>query len=169
MPTYLEPPALPTRGPDGQGWNRISLGYYGSPGAQCALRPRSYAALWEVTHRPACAQFGPYDPCVRHQTLQVNRPVCTDCPFYTRPSRRLDTDDDRVMVRIKAIAPSGFGLASQEERIPYVISDPSATWDTDAQRWSWTDLVHLGDWAVGRRGADEHSEFFWLERLTEPS
>lgn len=167
MPIYLEPPAPPVRGPDGEGWNRITLGYYGSPGAQCALRPRSYAALWESTQRRACAQFGGYDPCIRDRALQVHRPRCEDCPVFTRPPRQLDTDTDRVMVRIKAIPPVGFGLASQEERIPYVISDPDLDWASDAHRWSWTDLAHLQGWTVGRRYVDEHSEFFWLERDVE--
>jgi len=46
MPIFLPAPAHQPTGPDGQGWNRLTVAAP-APSAQCALRPRTYAALAE--------------------------------------------------------------------------------------------------------------------------
>ncbi|MGW5456616.1 hypothetical protein [Nocardia sp. NPDC003979] len=49
MTIYLRPPEPNPGGPDGQGWNRLSLNAHTSvPAPQCALRPRTYAALCDI-------------------------------------------------------------------------------------------------------------------------
>ena len=61
MPIHLPAPAHRNGGPDGQGWNRMSLGTLA--GDECALRPRDYSHLVESqdTRR---ARYGGYGPCI---------------------------------------------------------------------------------------------------------
>ncbi|MFF3665434.1 hypothetical protein [Microtetraspora malaysiensis] len=72
MPIYLPAPAHDSRGPDGDGWNRLSLNAGPVYPGQCALAPTSYATLWESqdTRR---ARWGGFGPCVRCGD-------CTSCP-----------------------------------------------------------------------------------------
>lgn len=144
MPIYLQVPAHRNGGPDGQGWNRVSLGTLA--GDECALRPRGYSHLRESqdTRR---ARYGGYGPC-------ISNGKCTECPIFQAAPKHLDAFDDRVLVRVDL------------HGSPHIMNRPEDGWASLSMRWTWQDLARLDGWTVGRAHRDEHSDGFWLERAT---
>lgn len=145
MPIHLQAPAHRNGGPDGQGWNRISLGSLA--GDECALRPRDYSHLRESHADTRRARYGGYGSCIADGR-------CDGCPIFQAAPLTLTALTDRVLVRI---GPGGS---------PYLMNRPEDGWASVARRWAWQDLARLSGWTVGRRHRDEHSDGFWLERAT---
>ncbi|GAB1646879.1 hypothetical protein [Krasilnikovia sp. MM14-A1259] len=158
MPIHLSAPAHRPGGPDGDGWNRLSLNaHIGADRAQCALRPRSYPTLVESqdTRR---ARWGGYGPCAATGE-------CLACPVLTAEPRRLDVPGDRVLVRLKPGRLYGAGLGAQvTPEQPFVMDDPERGWQAGAEPWSWQQLARVPGWQVGRRHHDAHGPGFWLHR-----
>lgn len=148
MPVYLKAPTYDGRGPDGQGWNRISLaGGANATSDQCALLPRGYATLAESldTRR---ARHGGYGACGRAGD-------CGCCPIYAaEPTELRRPGEDRVLVRVDA-----------EGRACVMVS-PDTGWDGRYYIKPWRWLRRLEGWGIGGRADDEHSEGFWLIRCT---
>ncbi|WP_410646263.1 hypothetical protein [Amycolatopsis sp. cmx-4-54] len=162
MPLYLPAPESAPRGPDGRGWNRLTLGaHYGRPPAQCALRPRTYPTLHETLRTTELATFGYHGRCVRHTSPQY--PDCRTCPVFTAAPTTLDSPHNRVLVRIEHRT-VGFGLATLTLDIPYVVAEPDQGWDSPRDQWSWDALARITGWRPGREHHDHHSPGFWLER-----
>lgn len=143
MPIYLQAPAHRNGGPDGQGWNRMSLGSLA--GDECALRPRDYSHLLESqdTRRSG---YGGYGPCVTEGR-------CEACPIFLAAPKHLESLDDRVLVRV-----------DPRDGRPHLMNRPDDGWASMSMRWTWQDLARLEGWMVGRRHDDEHGTGFWLER-----
>lgn len=160
MPIRLRPPAYRPGGPDGQGWNRLSLNaHIGSDERpQCALRPRTYPQLWESqdTRR---ARWGGWGACTRPDDSTGD--PCGGCLVLAREPRELASPDRRVLVRIREGTPvPPFGRVDE----PWVMGRPDGGWEAPGEPWSWEDLVRVRGWRIGRRHVDEHSDGFWLER-----
>lgn len=168
MPIYLSSPACESRGPDGQGWNRLSLNA-GSTGGQCALKPSSYATLWE-SQNTTRARFGMFGSCVRGGG-------CDSCPVLAsalepEPFHALT---DRVLVRV--LVRSSAGLFGTAAHIPYLMNRPEQGWASRAVPTTWERLVQvLGHgWTLGRRYVDHDSpggtggEAFWLHKQNPES
>lgn len=148
MPIHLEAPTHQAGGPDGNGWNRLSLnGHMGTPLDQCALRPTSYAHLLESqdTRR---ARWGNFGCCIKDGD-------CNNCPILQTAPKRLDSLDDQVLVRIH---PHDGHL--------YLMNRPEDGWASGARRWTWAEVARIDGWTIGRRHNDEHSEGFWINRAT---
>jgi hypothetical protein len=147
MPIYLPAPTRDVRGPDGGGWNRLSLNAGPVYPGQCALQPTSYATLWE-SHDTRRARWGGFGGCVRGG-------ACAGCPSLTpaEPRRLLSFTPD-VLVRILVRS----GAADQ----PHVMNRPEDGWASRSERWTWPELAHLTGWRLGRQHVDEHSDGFWL-------
>lgn len=146
MPIYLPAPVPRPGGPEGHGWNRLSIGSMGAlAGDECALRPRTWAALRESqdTRR---ARYGGFGPCHRAG-------ACDTCPVLRSPQRTLDALDDRVLARIH---PHDGHL--------YLMNRPEDGWASGAQRWTWAEVARIDGWEIGRQHRDEHSDGFWLIR-----
>jgi hypothetical protein len=146
MPIFLAAPAHNPRGPDGKGWNRLSIG--SMAGDECALRPTDYPTMIEArdTRRAAYGGFG---PCIRQG-------ACQGCPIYaerTKP-KELQAFTDRVLVRIWP--PDG---------LPRLMNHPEKGWSSFCYQWSWSDLARLVGWRIGPLEADKHSRCFWLDRI----
>jgi hypothetical protein len=154
MPIFLRPDEWRVGGPDGKGWNRISLGWKGSP--ECALRPRSWGTLLERTTSTTRARYGNYGPCVRPDS---GGKACDDCPIWNAPRRELHVfaDVDRVLVRL---LPPRTRHAGQ----PVVVNHPEKGFASLCWEWTWEELGRLEGWKVGPRHFDEHGEGFWLVR-----
>lgn len=147
MPIYLKAPAYLPAGPDGKGWNRISLaGGASGPGAQCALRPTDWGSLYESARGTQFAAWGGYGPCVREGD-------CRNCPYAdtTRVTTLDRPSEDRVLVRVL-------------DGVPHVMVNPDTGWEGWSYPWTWTGMRRLQGWRIGRAMRDEHSEGFWLER-----
>jgi len=144
MPIHLRAPAYDPRGPDGHGWNRLSVTL--PIGDQCALQPRSYPALVE-SHDTRRARWGGFGPCIRDGD-------CQHCPVFQAPPVELRASGDRILVRIHP-----------HDQQPYLMNNPAAGWASFAYRWTWPKLARLTGWAVGDRHTDEHSQCFWLIRV----
>lgn len=159
MPIYLPAPQREARGPDGRGWNRLTYGL-DSLDDQCALKPRCYTTLYESqdTRR---ARWGGYGYCNRAG-------ACSTCPVLAsaqQPKRNLDATVDRVLVRIRDVSVgTPTALIPGYVRIPYVMDDPDAGWDSPAHEWTWEDLSNVPGWKLGSRHWDDSGEGFWLER-----
>ncbi|MDX3345924.1 hypothetical protein PV387_03590 [Streptomyces sp. ME02-6987-2C] len=140
MPIHLTPPAYNPSGPDGQGWNRLSIGW--QPGAQCALRPRDWPTLFESrdTRR---ARWGGFGPCVR------DGGDCGACPVLDRLKADRFTLDPEVIGDEVLVLVDDDGTA----RVP--------TGKGYFRPTAWTDLARLSGWKLGRR----HPEGFWLVRV----
>ncbi|MEU6712978.1 hypothetical protein ABZ897_15970 [Nonomuraea sp. NPDC046802] len=150
MPIYLEPPAYKPGGPDGKGWNRLSLNaHMGMDTAHCALRPRSYGKLYESqdTRRASWAGFG---SC-------VNGGHCDACPVLTAKPTTLRSFTQDVLIRI------------DERGRPWLMNKPEQGWASSAERWTWDELARLQGWLLGDRYEDEHGEGFWLRAVDEPA
>ncbi|WP_069162968.1 hypothetical protein [Nocardia altamirensis] len=165
MPLYLPAPEPPPARPDGQGWNRLTLGaHYGALAAQCALRPRRYPALHDTMRDTRIAQWGPYNPCIRPRRWgQHDGPDCQTCPILTAPTRTLHTDSDRVLVRVTTRL-IGQGLRTQGEDTPHLVEDPATGLHGPHATWTWDELARLRGWRIGRAHHDHHGPGFWLER-----
>lgn len=145
MPIFLTAPAHQPGGPDGQGWNRLSAAVHG-PSAQCALRPRSHAALIESqdTRR---ARWGGFGPCARDGH-------CEGCPIANAAPRKLASFMPDVLVRI---------LRRPDGRTElHLMNRPDQGWDSSSQVWTWDELARLQGWRIGHAHRDEHGEGFWL-------
>jgi hypothetical protein len=154
VPIHLTPPAYQPTGPDGQGWNRLSLNAHGSKTPQCALRPRSYATLVESqdTRR---AQWGGFGPC-------SGDGFCRDeCLVLAVRSERLRSFTSDVLVRL---LPRGEGVPDQA----HLMNHPEKGWDSSSQVWTWEELARLEGWRVGRPHRDEHGDGFWLHATADP-
>lgn len=143
MPIYLKAPGHKPTGPDGQGWNRFSLGSLADD--ECALQPLDYTHLRESrdTRR---AGYGGYGSCVRGGD-------CENCPIFHAKPKHLDAFDDRVLVRIH---PHDGHL--------HLMNRPEDGWASMSQRWTWFELARLEGWEIGRAHQDEHGDGFWLIR-----
>jgi hypothetical protein len=156
MPILLHAPEYRPGGPDGKGWNRLSLNaHMGQASDQCALQPRSYRLLYE-SWRTTVAQWGNFGRC-------TGAGDCGTCPIFEGldEPKYLPADTDRVLVRLKE--PEGdFGMLGRPAPRPYVVDDPNAGWASPRYLWTWEGLARLRGWHLGRRHFDEHGEGFWL-------
>ncbi|MFD8078975.1 hypothetical protein ACFV3E_40750 [Streptomyces sp. NPDC059718] len=171
MPVFLEPPAPQPGGPDGRGWNRLSLNaHMASPSPQCALRPRTLPTLWESqdTRR---ARWGNFGPCVK------GRRACDDaCPVWAalrQPAERMPFHAARVLVRmVTEQDPDPAAAFNATVRTQLYVTDrpESPAWRTTAPEWSFESITRVRGWEIGRRHVDEHGEGFWLHRTpAEPA
>jgi len=147
MPIYLKAPERQPRGPDGRGWNRLSLHVFAND--QCAWRPRSYPALVDAqdTRR---ARHGPYGWCIRDGQ-------CDTCPIFNAEPRPLAAFTDRLLVRIHP-----------HDGYLWIMNRPDDGWGEFGVRWTWEEVLQVRGWTVGDRYQDEHSDGFWLERSASP-
>ncbi|GAA2861348.1 hypothetical protein [Nonomuraea rubra] len=149
MPIYLEPPACRPGGPDGRGWNRLSLNaHMGQDAAHCALRPRSYGKLYESqdTRRASWPGFA---AC-------INENRCDTCPIFNAEPTELRSFTADVLIRI------------DERGRPWAVNKPEQGWSSSAQLWKWDEIARLSGWKIGARHVDEHGEGFWLHAVGEP-
>lgn len=143
MPIFLRAPAHNPAGPDGQGWNRLSI--WSPAGDECALRPHSYAALIE-SQDTRHARYGGFGACIRQGQ-------CDGCPIRTRPVRELHAFTDRVLARI-----------SPSDGHPWLMNHPDKGWASFGYRWTWEDVARVPGWTIGDRHVDQHGDGFWLVR-----
>ncbi len=149
-------------GPDGQGWNRLSLNaHMGGASDQCALQPRSYVSLHESRRHTGLARCGNgYGRC-------TGDGPCDTCPIFEAALEEptwLPAETDRVLVRLKeSEVDGGWGLG-RPYPTPYVVDDPDAGWASPRYRWTWERLWRLRGWRLGRRHLDGHGEGFWLTK-----
>lgn len=150
MPIFLSAPVREPSGPDGQGWNRLTAAAPG-PSAQCALRPRSHAALVESqdTRR---ARWGAFGPCTRAGN-------CAGCPIASAAPRRLRSFTRDVLVRF---LPRGGRTEL------HLMNNPAKGWDSSSSVWTWDELARLQGWRIGHAHRDEHGEGFWLHAAHPP-
>lgn len=155
MTIRLEAPQYKPGGPDGKGWNRLSLNAHMDEGRpQCALRPRSYPLLWE-SQDSRRSRWGGYGTCIRPEGS------CVGCPVLERHTE-LRSFTPSVLVRIKWLY-AGEGIGAQGYQQPWVMNRPDNGWGEYGYIWSWDDLARLQGWRVDSRPyRDEHSEGFWL-------
>lgn len=144
MQVYLPAPGHEPGGPDGKGWNRLSIG--SMAGDECALKPRSYPALWEVRNGRT-GTYGAYGPCPA-------KGACEGCPVISGEPRRLHAFTRRVMVRL---------MPGQLMDSPHLMNHPERGWESSSREWTWQELARVPDWQPGDRFRDEHSAGFWLE------
>lgn len=157
MPILLEAPTYKPGGPDGQGWNRLSLNaHMGGSRNQCALRPRSYAALYESrdTRR---ARWGGFGRCTQDDGR------CTTCPRLSSKSLTMSAFTDRVLVRILVRAPGGIASSPVVEL--HLMNKPEDGWSSMSYRWTWDEIARLAGWRLDGQHRDEHSEGFWLRKV----
>lgn len=145
MPIFLRVPTHKPSGPDGQGWNRYSLGSLA--GDECALLPRDYTHLRESLDT-RIAHYGGFGPCTEGGK-------CETCPVFQAPPMILDAFDDRVLVRI-----------NPNDSYAHLMNRAEDGWASLSHRWTWPQLARLEGWEIGRRFSDEHSECFWLTRMS---
>ncbi|MGA5599591.1 hypothetical protein ACPCUF_00895 [Streptomyces griseoincarnatus] len=163
MPIYLPAPEAPAGGPDGKGWNRLSLNAHGGLPAQCALRPRRWGALLESqdTRR---ARWGGFGPCIR-------RGDCEQCPLRRALNEHptvVEVNAPRVLVRVEPLYADDrvmFNAGPDGWRL-WVTTGPDDRDYRDRKPWSWEDAARVLGWDLGRPYIDEHGEGFWLERTT---
>jgi len=67
----------------------------------------------------------------------------------------LRASGDRILVRIHP-----------HDQQPYLMNNPATGWASFAYRWTWPKLARLTGWTVGDRQRDEHSQCFWLFRVS---
>ncbi|RRR79778.1 hypothetical protein [Streptomyces sp. RP5T] len=159
MPIFLREPEAPAGGPDGKGWNRLSLNAHGGTGHQCALRPRRWGALLESqdTRR---ARWGGFGRC-------INRGRCDGCPVldaWRGQCTVIPINAPRVLVRVELFfapdtrftGPTGYRL--------WVTTGPEDRNFRDRQPWTWEDAARVRGWNLGPAYHDEYGEGFWLER-----
>ncbi|KUN37719.1 hypothetical protein AQJ30_15660 [Streptomyces longwoodensis] len=161
MPIHLTAPEAAPGGPDGKGWNRLSLNAHFGQAAQCALRPQRWAALLESqdTRR---ARWGGFGPC-------VNGGKCDACPLLAALHDQCTVvpfNAPRVLVRVEPVYPPDAMFAGPAGWRLWPTLGPDDRDYRDRRPWSWEDVVRVHGWEVGRAYVDEHGDGFWLERTT---
>ncbi|SHM51875.1 hypothetical protein [Streptomyces yunnanensis] len=161
MPIYLPEPE-PTRPADGRGYNRLSLNaHMGVGGAQCALRPKSWATLLESrdTRR---ARWGGFRSCTRQGD-------CRTCPVLAASldssTERVPYNAPRVLVRAESTFPDGATFAAEPVTALWMTDQPTdPNCRMNGQRWNWFRLHRLKGWDLGPQYADEIGSGFWMLR-----
>jgi hypothetical protein len=148
MPIRLKAPTTyKPGGPDGKGWNRLSLcAHMGQPADQCALQPRTWQTLSESRRDTQLSQWGSYGRCT------FDGP-CEECPLLTAKPLTFGAFTEQVMVRI---------MPRQFVDELHFMNKPEDGWASFSYRCTWEDLARLVGWRIGRPFRDEHSEGFWL-------
>lgn len=148
MPIHLTPPDIP-HGPDGQGWNRLSVASCMTPIAQCALRPRDWTHYLEAQRGTVFSAWGSYGACIRDDG------DCTACPVLNGHPVTLP-DYPRLLVRVHP----------HDTCHAYLLPEDQADrgWAAMARRITWPELIRAAGWLPGARYSDEHGAGFWLER-----
>ncbi|MFE1478563.1 hypothetical protein ACFW6N_32525 [Streptomyces cyaneofuscatus] len=159
MPLFLEQPSYGPRGPDGQGWNRLSLNAHFDTRHQCGLMPTTYAALYESTR--GLQSWGPYERC-------SSSGHCSACPVQRLHLERDGVDwpagSPLLLARVRPL-PLSPGL---------MFADPAAGRSTlHLRTWRGEDVDVEADWRtvrnspglrLGRAFWDEEGHAFWLVR-----
>ncbi|MFG3429687.1 hypothetical protein [Streptomyces californicus] len=161
MTLFLPSPGYGPRGPDGQGWNRLSLSAHFEDRNQCGLQPTNYPTLFEsMTGRQ---RWGGFDRCSAPAPGR-----CGTCPVQHAHLREHGIDwpaaTPLLLVRVRPLPPTPGAL----------FSDPAAgrstlepcTWLGAAAGISadWATLRHTPGVRLGRSFRDSEGEAFWLVR-----
>ncbi|WP_331746894.1 hypothetical protein OG923_34400 (plasmid) [Streptomyces halstedii] len=177
MPIYLGNPHDNPRGPDGQGWNRLSLNAHFDTPAHCGLRPTRFASLFEA--RTGRQRWGGYERCMGAKL--ASRPVpdaspdtprvrCGACPVYQNARERPPVPnwpDHSVLL---------LGRVRDWPRTPGMwIADPAAgrssvhlhTWQGQhtGVAVDWPDLAIAAEIRMTWQFQDQDGEAFWIVRL----
>jgi hypothetical protein len=159
---YLEPPAHDPRGPDGQGWNRLSLNaHMGRPAGRCALRPRTYPTLWESMRNTAHCRWewgSGYARCHRQGR-------CGDCPVLAAAPRTYHAAAAQVLVRIRELGEPSDLIPGGIRSELWLMEHPKGDRETPGQRWSWDEIRRLDGWRIGRAHRDARSAGFWIHKI----
>ncbi|MEU6331475.1 hypothetical protein ABZ851_29990 [Streptomyces sp. NPDC047049] len=158
---FLPQPSYCPGGPDGQGWNRLSLNAHFDTRHQCGLLPQNYAALWEsMTGRQAWGGFGRCSRLApgqcggcRIQQLHmahdgIDWPAKT--PLLLARVRPLPPTPGSVFVNVTA------GL-SELEMVSW-LGEPTGV-EAD-----WRTVRNTAGLRLGRGFRDADGEAFWLVR-----
>jgi hypothetical protein len=166
VPIFLSEPA-PHR-PSG-GWNRLSLNAHMGVGAQCALRPKSYASLLE-SYNTLRARWGGFDGCIQGPRWEGRRPDCDTCPIWRAlldSTEQIPFNASRVLVRIAEEHSDREGArfnAAPTTRL-WVTDQPDAKdYQAAGEQCTWGRLARLRGWELGRRHHDPIGPGFWLHR-----
>ncbi|MEU7323371.1 hypothetical protein ABZ682_22890 [Streptomyces griseoviridis] len=159
MPIYLPAPEAPANGPDGKGWNRLSLNAHGGFLNQCALRPRRWGALLDSrdTRR---ASWGGFGRCINHGG-------CGDCPLRKARYEQctvVPVNAPRVLVRIEPLFADDAMFGGVDGFRLWVTTGPADREYRNGQPWTWEDAVRVRGWNLGSAYVDDLGEGFWLER-----
>ncbi|MEU6595288.1 hypothetical protein ABZ923_39860 [Streptomyces sp. NPDC046881] len=138
MPVRLPAPAHQPGGPDGQGWNRLSIASCWTPIDQCALRPTNWPTLFE-SHDTRRASWGNFGACVR-------KGDCGDCPVWEGPEGGFTLGAEVIADEVLVLVEDG------QPRVP--------TGKGYFEPATWEQLARLTGWTLGRR----HPQGFWLIR-----
>lgn len=165
MTVYLRPPEYSPGGPDGAGWNRLSLNaHMHTPAGQCALRPRTHADLWMLTHRGTMhAQWGNHGRCTNPEAGDGGG--CRGCPTLDMSPLKLQAFSPRMLVRVEErVTPVG-ALGTHVTHTPHIMNRAEDGWGSRSEPTTWERLARLVGWTVDRRHSDEHSDGFWLAKV----
>ncbi|MFD7618602.1 hypothetical protein [Streptomyces sp. NPDC059802] len=178
MPIYLDNPhEYSPRGPDGQGWNRLSLNAHFDTPAHCGLRPIRFASLFEA--RTGRQHWGGFERCtgtklasqhVPNASPNTPRVQCGACPVYqnAREHPTLPNWPGQSVLLL--------GRVRDWPRTPGMwIADPAAgrssvhlhTWqgqDTGVAV-DWPDLAVAADICMTWQFQDQDGDAFWIVRL----
>ncbi|MFG2210936.1 hypothetical protein [Streptomyces sp. NPDC048638] len=177
MPVYLDNPHdCGPRGPDGQGWNRLSLNAHFDTPTHCGLRPIRFASLFEA--RTGRQRWGGYERCIGNQLPsqpvadEPGAPVvrCASCPVYQNAHAH------PPLPNWPGQHPLLLGRVRDWPRTPGMwIADAAAgrssvhlhTWqgqDTGAAV-DWPDLAVAADIRMTWQFHDQDGDAFWIVRL----
>lgn len=165
MPIFLPAPQnYRAGGPDGQGWNRLSLNaHMGAATARCALRPRSYSTLIESFDTRRAQWGGALAAC-------TGAGRCLACPVSSRSEPTVPWEGDAGRVLVRQQPRHVPGPVTTPGGIPdrlWAMQDANAGWDSRSIELFWDDMPALTSWRVGRAHCDEHGQGFWLHRAAE--
>lgn len=132
MPVFLSSPTHNPAGPDGQGWNRISI--IGIAGDQCAARPTTEATFWEAMDSRR-ARYGGFGAC-------TNAGRCGDCAKL-KQIKAWPWFGDEILIRV------------DEHGTPWAMNRPDDGWGESAKPTTWEKLSQL-DKVEFTRYSDKH-------------
>jgi len=162
MPTFLEQPSYGPQGPDGQGWNRLSLNAHFDRLHQCGWQPGRFAALFEaLTGRQ---QWGGFGRCF------VGHPgSCGTCPVQLRRLAREGgiAWPDKMPLLLARVRPSpptpGALFADPAAGRSSLELSPWRGW-LPVLKAEWVEILNTPDHTMSWCWQDEQGEAFWLVR-----
>lgn len=152
MPIFLEQPSYGPAGPDGQGWNRLSLNAHFDTRHQCGWQPTNFPTLFEsMTGRQG---WGSYERC--HKLAPGG---CKQCPVQRRVLEKegglaWPEDTPLLLARVRPWPHTPGAM----------FADPAAgRSDVELQAWPLGQAAITTTWLAVRNTSGLRLSWFWRD------
>ncbi|MFE4829798.1 hypothetical protein [Streptomyces sp. NPDC056672] len=160
MPIFLQQPGYRPGGPDGQGWNRLSLNAHGGLWDECGWMPTNHPTLFAaMTGRQ---RWGSFEPC-------TERGACGECPVQRRHFAYEGGVDwpegvPLLLARIRPWPQTPGGLFGGLDGGHSDLELSAWNGGPPLLKTGWTQVLNTRGQRISWWWSDQESEAFWIVR-----